>query len=97
MPKFEVFHSVDSEGNSAVSLEDAETAHSACAEFKGGAVRTTCLAVTMDLPEDGADEDHVDVLDVQIPPLPELPEGGGEEAPPELPAEQPAEATSVAA
>jgi hypothetical protein len=94
--KFEIFYSVDADGNSAVSLETAEAAHEACAEYDAGPVRTVCLAVAMDLPEDGADEDDVSVVDVAIPPQDpedgdgeEAPANGedGEEAPPELPAE----------
>jgi hypothetical protein len=89
--KFEIFYSVDAEGNSAVSLETAEAAHEACAEYDAGPVRTVCLSVAMALPEDGADEDAVTVVDVVVPP--EDPEDGdGEEAPAEVPAEDEPEA-----
>src|SRR5690349_19462832 len=99
MPKFEIFHSIDAEGNSAVSLESAEAAHEACAEYNAGPVRTVCLALDAELPTDDTDEDTVDVIDVEVPEQEgeeeegaETAEEEGEEAPAEVhaPAERPA-------
>jgi hypothetical protein len=99
MAKFELFLSVDAEGNSAVSLDDAEAAHEACAEYNAGPVRTVGLSVAMELPADGTDEDEVTVIDVPVPPQEEeTPAEDGTEAPAEVqvPAEQPAPAEVAA-
>jgi hypothetical protein len=94
MAKFELFFSVDAEGNRAVRLEDAETAHEAYAEYDAGSVRTVCLSVDMDLPTDQADEDEVTVVDVPVPPQEEEP---AEQAEAEEPAEKQAKEEELAA
>jgi hypothetical protein len=93
MAKFELFFSVDAEGNRAVRLEDAETAHEAYAEYDAGSVRTVCLSVDMDLPTDQADEDEVTVVDVPVPPQQEP----AEQAEAEEPAEKHAKEEELAA
>ena len=68
MPKFELYFSLDAEGNSAISLDGADAAHDACAEYDAGPVRTVCLSLDAELPADDTDEDDVTVVDVLVPP-----------------------------
>lgn len=99
MQNFEIFLSVDAEGNSAVSLDDAETAHKACAEYGADHVRTICLSVAMGLPAEDTDEDEVTVIDVEVPEQEEPAEEADEaELPAEVhtPAEQSASAEVAA-
>jgi hypothetical protein len=95
--QFEVWLCANEDGDHAVSLDDAEAAQEACAEYGGQLHRTVKLVPVMDLPTNEDSEGNVQEVVVQVPAPPEPPENGdAEEAPIELPAEQSAPAEVAA-
>jgi hypothetical protein len=60
MENFEIWLSVDDEGNAAASLDGAVDSRTAVDSFGGAAVRTVKLTVSMELPEAAE-------IDVEVP------------------------------
>jgi hypothetical protein len=91
MEKHEIYLAVDAENNAAIGWGVEETIE-AIEEYGAPPHRVVLLSATIDTPQDGDDEDHISVVDVQVPPQPADPgDGDGEEVPPEGETEAPAE------